>query len=108
MKDRTARPMPAELNQDLEGVAAIGTHLSNADRYPGRRRYTLIRHLAVQPGLRGAAHHRGAHGAVFLITNHVELWLSERRIAVSIHVALNHVTHYRYDRPVGLSPQIVR
>src|SRR5271154_4204126 len=28
--------------------------------------------------------------------------------AVSIHVALNHVTHYRYDRLVGLSPQIVR
>jgi len=27
---------------------------------------------------------------------------------VSIHVALNHVTHYRYDRPVLLSPQIVR
>ena len=27
---------------------------------------------------------------------------------MSIHVALNHVTHYRYDRPVGLSPQIVR
>jgi uncharacterized protein (DUF2126 family)/transglutaminase-like putative cysteine protease len=27
---------------------------------------------------------------------------------VSIHVALNHVTHYRYDRSVGLSPQIVR
>jgi uncharacterized protein (DUF2126 family) len=27
---------------------------------------------------------------------------------VSIHVALNHVTHYRYDRPVGLSPQVVR
>jgi len=27
---------------------------------------------------------------------------------VSIHVALNHVTHYRYDRRVGLSPQIVR
>jgi transglutaminase-like putative cysteine protease len=27
---------------------------------------------------------------------------------VSIHVALNHVTHYRYDRLVGLSPQIVR
>jgi uncharacterized protein (DUF2126 family) len=27
---------------------------------------------------------------------------------VSIHVALNHVTHYRYDRPVTLSPQIVR
>jgi uncharacterized protein (DUF2126 family) len=31
-----------------------------------------------------------------------------RRKAVSIHVALNHVTHYRYDRLVGLSPQIVR
>jgi uncharacterized protein (DUF2126 family)/transglutaminase-like putative cysteine protease len=31
-----------------------------------------------------------------------------RRIAVSIHVALNHVTHYRYDRSVGLSPQVVR
>jgi uncharacterized protein (DUF2126 family)/transglutaminase-like putative cysteine protease len=27
---------------------------------------------------------------------------------VSIHVALNHVTHYRYDRPVHLGPQIVR
>jgi uncharacterized protein (DUF2126 family)/transglutaminase-like putative cysteine protease len=27
---------------------------------------------------------------------------------VSIHVALNHVTHYRYDRPVTLSPQIAR
>ena len=28
--------------------------------------------------------------------------------SVSIHVALNHVTHYRYDRRVGLSPQVVR
>ncbi len=28
--------------------------------------------------------------------------------AVSIHVALNHVTHYRYDRSVTLGPQIVR
>ena len=27
---------------------------------------------------------------------------------MSIHVAINHVTHYRYDRLVGLSPQIVR
>ncbi|MCH2241439.1 MAG: transglutaminase family protein [Aquabacterium sp.] len=27
---------------------------------------------------------------------------------MSIHVALNHVTHYRYDRLVSLSPQIVR
>jgi uncharacterized protein (DUF2126 family) len=27
---------------------------------------------------------------------------------VSIHVALNHVTRYRYDRPVLLSPQTVR
>ena len=27
---------------------------------------------------------------------------------MSIHVALNHVTHYRYDRPINLSPQIVR
>jgi uncharacterized protein (DUF2126 family) len=28
--------------------------------------------------------------------------------AVPIHVALNHVTRYRYDRPVALSPQVVR
>ncbi|MBS7675454.1 hypothetical protein KIN13_18775, partial [Vibrio cholerae] len=28
--------------------------------------------------------------------------------AVSIHVALHHVTHYRYDRAVELGPQIVR
>jgi len=27
---------------------------------------------------------------------------------VSIHVALNHVMHYRYDRPVELGPQIIR
>ncbi|MFC4522681.1 DUF2126 domain-containing protein [Cupriavidus pinatubonensis] len=27
---------------------------------------------------------------------------------MAIHVALNHVTHYRYDRPVKLSPQVVR
>ena len=27
---------------------------------------------------------------------------------MSIHVALNHITHYRYDRRVGLSPQVVR
>ena len=27
---------------------------------------------------------------------------------MSIHVALNHVTHYRYDRRVTLSPQVVR
>ena len=27
---------------------------------------------------------------------------------MSIHVALNHVMHYRYDRPVGLGPQIIR
>jgi uncharacterized protein (DUF2126 family)/transglutaminase-like putative cysteine protease len=29
-------------------------------------------------------------------------------MSVSIHVALNHVTQYRYDRQVTLSPQIVR
>jgi uncharacterized protein (DUF2126 family)/transglutaminase-like putative cysteine protease len=27
---------------------------------------------------------------------------------LAIHVALNHVTHYRYDRRVALSPQVVR
>src|SRR3978361_1301806 len=27
---------------------------------------------------------------------------------MSIHVALNHVTHYHYDRPIMLGPQTVR
>ncbi len=27
---------------------------------------------------------------------------------MSIQVALHHVTHYKYDRPVGLGPQVVR
>ena len=27
---------------------------------------------------------------------------------MSIHVALNHVTHYKYDRPITIGPQVVR
>ena len=34
--------------------------------------------------------------------------LSATEARVSIHVALNHVTHYRYDRLINLGPQIVR
>src|SRR5260221_7787559 len=34
--------------------------------------------------------------------------LNNRRDTMTIHVALTHVTRYRYDRPVMLSPQVVR
>jgi len=57
---------------------------------------------------RGATHRHGARRVVFLMSNRWRTDCLRRRIAVSIHVALNHVTHYRYDRSVGLSPQVVR
>lgn len=43
------------------------------------------------------------HEACFLAGCH-----PSSRVRVSIRVALNHVTHYRYDRLVSLSPEVVR
>ncbi|MDB6085380.1 MAG: hypothetical protein JWN43_3261 [Gammaproteobacteria bacterium] len=52
-------------------------------------------------------HHHGACGAVSLVESRIQLRPHTENL-VSIHVALNHVTRYRYDRMVGLSPHIVR
>ena len=52
---------------------------------------------------------RPAAGQRLRLSSSREPALSDlRSIALSIHVALNHVTHYRYDRPVNLGPQVVR
>ena len=39
---------------------------------------------------------------------HASLAFSISKTSMSIHVALRHVTHYKYDRPVTIGPQVVR
>src|SRR6266404_4501130 len=83
------RPAPRALHP--LPLPANAAHAEYSDRLPG-----------------GAAAHR--HDACLVIP-YVKPWVLHtraRRFAVSIHVALNHVTHYRYDRLVSLSPQVVR
>src|SRR5450631_2737187 len=108
MNDSTARPHPADSNQVLLRACDIWVDLSNADMDPGRRRrYTLNMRGAAQAMASGSfALSWCARCAIPYVKPRTEA--CGRRIAVSIHVALNHVTHYRYDRLVEMSPQIVR
>ena len=79
-------------------------HLWNAHGNGGSGVIHFHEHAALTRALRGA-HHLGArHGS----WNQSASSRPSEAVFVSIHVALNHVTHYRYDRPVSLSPQIVR
>src|ERR1035441_9938876 len=59
------------------------------------------------PGLSICAHHTAIAACYYGIISAAH---RDRRgfIHVSIHVALNHVTHYRYDRAVSLGAQQVR
>src|SRR5690606_17739290 len=61
-----------------------------------------------------ATHHRGPQLAgvttqsLSPLAPDPALTSPDPEIRVSIHVALNHVTHYTYDRLINLAPQVVR
>ena len=100
-----ASPQPAELDQDSADFCGHDLGIfGNAHGNGGSGVIHFLEHAALTLALRGA-HHLGArHGS----WNQSASSRPSEAVFVSIHVALNHVTHYRYDRPVSLSPQIVR
>src|SRR5262249_50988208 len=110
---RARRGAPLRLRHKGKGCARIAA--LRRRRYP-RDRAVYLPAIWAAPNANWAALGRtlsSASGPGATADRHIS-WATDRagevwpRSTMSIHVSLNHYTHYRYDRPVALAPHLVR